>query len=75
MVERPLGLQRPPATWHDFEALCKKATDPAKGTYGYTIDPFDASHLFAFVISCGGDIARVGRQGISVQHRPRCAPS
>lgn len=58
-----LGAKAPPATWTDFEALCKKATDPAKGTYGYALDPFDASHLYAFVISFGGEIARADGKG------------
>jgi multiple sugar transport system substrate-binding protein/sn-glycerol 3-phosphate transport system substrate-binding protein len=57
------GVKVPPATWYNFEVLCKKATDPAKGTYGYSLDPFDASHLFAFVISYGGDIARSDGKG------------
>ncbi len=60
---KALGATVPPATWFDFEALCKKATDTAKGTYGYSLDPFDASHLFAFVISYGGDIARADGKG------------
>jgi multiple sugar transport system substrate-binding protein/sn-glycerol 3-phosphate transport system substrate-binding protein len=60
---KALGATVPPATWYDFEALCKKATDTAKGTYGYSLDPFDASHLFAFVISYGGDIARPDGKG------------
>jgi len=60
---KALGATVPPATWADFEALCKKATDAAKGTYGYSLDPFDASHLFAFVISYGGDIARADGKG------------
>jgi multiple sugar transport system substrate-binding protein/sn-glycerol 3-phosphate transport system substrate-binding protein len=60
---KTLGAATPPATWDVFEALCKKATDPAKGTYGYTIDPFDASHLFAYVITWGGDIARADGKG------------
>jgi len=60
---KALGAAAAPATWFDFEALCKKATDTAKGTYGYSLDPFDASHLFAFVISYGGDIARADGKG------------
>ena len=60
---KALGATVPPATWYDFEALCKKATDTAKGTYGYSLDPFDASHLFAFVISYGGDIALPNGKG------------
>jgi multiple sugar transport system substrate-binding protein len=60
---KALGATVAPATWYDFEALCKKATDTAKGTYGYSLDPFDASHLFAFVISYGGDIARPDGKG------------
>lgn len=60
---KALGATVPPATWPEFEALCKKATDKAKGTYGYSLDPFDASHLFAFVISYGGDIARSDGKG------------
>jgi multiple sugar transport system substrate-binding protein len=60
---KALGATLPPATWAQFEALCQKATNPAKGTYGYSLDPFDASHLFAFVISMGGDIAKADGSG------------
>jgi multiple sugar transport system substrate-binding protein len=60
---KKLGVSVPPATWAAFEALCKKATDPAKGTYGYSLDPFDASHLYAFVISFGGEIAKSDGSG------------
>jgi multiple sugar transport system substrate-binding protein len=60
---KALGATVPPVTWTEFEALCRKATDAAKGTYGYSLDPFDASHLFAFVASYGGDIARPDGKG------------
>jgi multiple sugar transport system substrate-binding protein len=55
---KALGATVPPVTWPAFEALCKKATNTAKGTYGYSLDPFDASHLYAFVVSFGGEIAK-----------------
>jgi len=60
---KKLGATVPPATWAAFETLCQKATDPAKGTYGYSLDPFDASHLYAFVISFGGEIAKPDGSG------------
>jgi len=57
---RKLGAAGPPATWAEFEELCRRATDAKAGTYGYAIDPFDASHLFAMVITFGGNIAAPG---------------
>jgi multiple sugar transport system substrate-binding protein/sn-glycerol 3-phosphate transport system substrate-binding protein len=60
---KKLGAAVPPATWAAFEALCKQATDPAKGTYGYSLDPFDASILYQFVVSFGGEIAKPDGSG------------
>ena len=60
---KALAFTAPPKTWDEFAAMCQKATDAAAGTYGYSLDTLDASHLFAFVISRGGDIARADGKG------------
>lgn len=54
---REAGIGEPPATWDAFYEACAKATDKAKGTYGYAIST-DASNIFAQVISRGGEIAK-----------------
>jgi ABC-type glycerol-3-phosphate transport system substrate-binding protein len=51
------GIAEPPATWDAFFEACRKATDSAKGAYGYAIST-DASNIFAQVISRGGEIAK-----------------
>ncbi len=51
---RAAGISRPPRTWEEFAADCRKETSRQKDTYGYALDSLDASHLFAFVISRGG---------------------
>ena len=51
------GTAEAPATWDAFFEACRKATDKAKGTYGYAIST-DASNIFAQVISRGGEIAK-----------------
>jgi len=50
-----LGAKAPPATLKDFESLACKASDKAKGTYGY-IWRGDASDFAAFVFANGGSI-------------------
>lgn len=56
---KALGVAAPPRTWEEFYEDAKKATDPAKGTYGCAIS-LDASNLFAQVISRGGGFAAPG---------------
>jgi multiple sugar transport system substrate-binding protein len=59
---KALGLSVP-KTWTEFAAACARATDAAKGTYGYALDNLDASHIFSFVISRGGGFARADGKG------------
>ena len=56
------GTAEAPATWDAFFEACRKATDKAKGTYGYAIST-DASNIFAQVISRGGEIAKKDGSG------------
>jgi multiple sugar transport system substrate-binding protein/sn-glycerol 3-phosphate transport system substrate-binding protein len=60
---KSVGINAPPKTWDEFAADCAKVTSASKGTYGYAVDNLDASHVFAFVISRGGDIARADGKG------------
>jgi len=62
---KALGVAAPPRTWEEFYEDAKKATDPAKGTYGCAIS-LDASNLFAQVISRGGGFAAPGGEGYSL---------
>jgi multiple sugar transport system substrate-binding protein len=57
------GIAAAPQTWKEFSDACAKVTSADKGTYGYALDNLDASHIFAFVISRGGDIARADGKG------------
>jgi multiple sugar transport system substrate-binding protein len=59
-----LGFSGPPASWDDFYAMCKKATNPATGQYGYAIAT-GASNVYAQIISRGGEIARPDGSGYS----------
>jgi len=63
---RSVGISAPPRTWDEFAADCAKVTDAAKGTYGYAIDNFDASHVYAMVISRGGEFARPDGKGYTL---------
>jgi multiple sugar transport system substrate-binding protein len=63
---KALGISAPPKTWVEFASACAKATDTAKGTYGYALDNLDASHIFAFVVSRGGTIARSDGKGYTL---------
>jgi multiple sugar transport system substrate-binding protein len=58
------GMAEPPATWDAFLDASRKATDKAKGTYGYAIST-DASSIFAQIISRGGQIAKADGSGYS----------
>jgi multiple sugar transport system substrate-binding protein/sn-glycerol 3-phosphate transport system substrate-binding protein len=62
---KALGIAAPPKTWDEFYEDAKKATDPAKGTYGYAIS-LDASNVFALVIGRGGDFRTPGGSGYSL---------
>jgi multiple sugar transport system substrate-binding protein len=63
---KSLGVSAPPRTWDEFASDCRKATDKAKDTYGYALDNIDASHVFGFVISRGGSIARADGRGYTL---------
>jgi multiple sugar transport system substrate-binding protein len=60
------GIGAPPRTWDEFAADCQKVTSAAKGTYGYALDNLDASHVYAFVISRGGDFVRADGKGYTL---------
>lgn len=62
---KALGLPVP-RTWDEFSAACARATNAAKGTYGYALDNLDASHIFAFVISRGGGFVRPDGRGYAL---------
>jgi multiple sugar transport system substrate-binding protein/sn-glycerol 3-phosphate transport system substrate-binding protein len=64
---KALGIAAPPRTWDEFYADAKKATDSAKGTYGYEIS-LDASNVFAQAISRGGDFQTPGEAGYSLDN-------
>ncbi|MGQ9629756.1 MAG: ABC transporter substrate-binding protein [bacterium] len=57
-----LGYGGPPKNWEEFREICIKATDKAKGKWGYEVRT-DASNFFAQVISRGGDIAKPDGSG------------
>ena len=57
-----MGFAGPPAAWDDFYAMCKKATNPATGQYGYAIAT-GASNVYAQIISRGGEIAKADGSG------------
>ncbi len=60
------GITAPPRTWDEFAADCAKVTSKEKGTYGYALDNLDASHVYAFVVSRGGEFARPDGKGYSL---------
>jgi len=60
------GIAAAPRTWDEFLDDCVKVTSKDKGTYGYALDNLDASHVYAFVISRGGDIARTDGKGYTL---------
>ena len=57
------GIDAAPRTWAEFGQDCARVTSREKGTYGYALDNLDASHVFAMVISRGGDFARPDGRG------------
>ncbi len=60
------GITAPPKTWDEFAADCAKVTNKATGTYGYALDNLDASHVYAFVVSRGGEFARADGKGYTL---------
>ncbi len=60
------GITAPPRTWPEFARDCARVTNREKGTYGYALDNLDASHVFAMVISRGGDFARADGRGYAL---------
>jgi multiple sugar transport system substrate-binding protein/sn-glycerol 3-phosphate transport system substrate-binding protein len=60
------GISTPPRTWSEFALDCRKVTNTGTGTYGYALDNLDASHVYAFVVSRGGEIARADGKGYTL---------
>ncbi|MGA2974458.1 MAG: ABC transporter substrate-binding protein [Spirochaetia bacterium] len=60
------GIAAAPKTWTEFADDCVRVTNKDKGTYGYALDNLDASHIYAFVISRGGDFARADGKGYTL---------
>ncbi len=60
---KSVGIAAPPRTWTEFAQDCARVTSSGKGTYGYALDNLDASHVFAMVVSRGGDFARADDPG------------
>src|SRR5208283_3368563 len=60
------GISSPPRTWAEFARDCIRVTRPEKGTYGYALDNLDASHVYAMVISRGGEFARADGRGYTL---------
>ncbi len=63
---KSVGIAAPPKTWDEFAEDCRKVTNKDKGTYGYALDNLDASNVFAFLISRGGDFARADGKGYTL---------
>lgn len=61
---KSVGITAPPKTWDEFAADCQKVTN--KDTYGYALDNLDASHVYALVISRGGEFARPDGKGYTL---------
>lgn len=60
------GITAAPTTWAEFADTAAKVTNKDKGTYGYALDNLDASHVYAFVVSRGGEIARADGKGYTL---------
>ena len=60
------GITAPPQTWSEFAADCRKVTNKEAGTYGYALDNLDASHVYAQVVSRGGEFARPDGKGYTL---------
>jgi multiple sugar transport system substrate-binding protein len=65
-ILKSVGITAPPRTWDEFARDSAKATNRDKGTYGYAIDNLDASHVYAFVVSRGGEFARPDGKGYTL---------
>jgi multiple sugar transport system substrate-binding protein len=63
---KSVGVTAAPKTWDEFAADCRKVTNKDKGTYGYAVDNLDASNVFAFLITRGGDFARADGKGYTL---------
>jgi len=63
---KSVGITAAPATWNDFADAAAKVTNATAGTYGYALDNLDASHIYAFVVSRGGEIARADGKGYTL---------
>jgi multiple sugar transport system substrate-binding protein len=59
---KEMGFSGPPKTWDEFYEMCRKATNPATGQYGYAIAT-GASNVYAQIISRGGEIAKPDGSG------------
>ncbi len=60
------GITAAPRTWAEFAQDCVRVTSRVRGTYGYALDNLDASHVYAFVVSRGGEFARADGRGYTL---------
>src|SRR5258706_2904962 len=60
------GIAAAPRTWDEFTADSLKVTNKDKGTYGYALDNLDASHVYSFLVSRGGEFARPDGKGYAL---------
>lgn len=60
------GINAPPRTWTEFAIDCRRVTNRDKNTYGYALDNLDASHVYALVVSRGGEFARRDGKGYTL---------
>jgi multiple sugar transport system substrate-binding protein/sn-glycerol 3-phosphate transport system substrate-binding protein len=63
---KSVGINAPPRTWTEFALDCRRVTNKDKDTYGYALDNLDASHVYALVISRGGEFARPDGKGYTL---------
>jgi multiple sugar transport system substrate-binding protein/sn-glycerol 3-phosphate transport system substrate-binding protein len=63
---KSVGIATAPRTWTEFAQDCALVTRGEKGTYGYALDSLDASHVYAIVISRGGEFARADGRGYTL---------
>ena len=60
------GISAPPRTWTEFALDCRRVTNKDRNTYGYALDNLDASHVYAMVVSRGGEFARPDGKGYTL---------
>lgn len=60
------GIGAAPRTWDEFAADCRAVTGRQRDTYGYALDSLDASHIFSFVISRGGQFTTPDGRGYAL---------